>query len=242
MRTAVKYKSRTPAYRRIMNDVLAQVRGGKLHSGDPVPSERELARRFSVSIMTARHALKELEVQGVVVRRDRVGTFVAPPKIQFNRLLGFSEQAAAKGFTSRARLISRRYVDDDAEIPTRLALPSFARLIRIERLRLANEQPLALEVCYLPADQFPGLMNAPLERRSLFHLLERDYGLKLAYADEEVDATSADPRSAELLNIPRGSPLLRVRQLLFSDAGRPIAYSLALYRSEHHSLIIRRFR
>jgi GntR family transcriptional regulator len=133
-------------------------------------------------------------------------------------------------------------VDDDAEIPTRLALPSFARLIRIERLRLANEQPLALEVCYLPAAQFAGLMNAPLERRSLFHLMERDYGLKLAYADEEVDATSADPRSAELLNVPRGAPLLRIRQVLFCDAGRPVAYSLALYRGDHHSLVIRRFR
>jgi len=231
-----------PAYRRIMHDLLTQVRSGALRPGDPVASERELAAHFGVSVMTARHALKELEIQGIVVRRDRVGTFVAPPRIQFNRLLGFSEQTAARGFTSRSRLLSRRYVDDDPEIPTRLALPSRTRLVRIERLRLANEQPLALEVCYLPAAAFPGLIDAPLDRRSLFNILEHDYGMKLAYADEEVDATSADPKTARLLNVPRGAPVLRVRQVLFTDSGRPIAYSLAVYRSEHYSLVIRRFR
>jgi GntR family transcriptional regulator len=73
-------------------------------------------------------------------------------------------------------------------------------------------------------------------------VLERDYGVKLAYADEEVDASSAEGRTAELLKVPRGAPLLRLRQVLYSTAGEVIAYSIGLYRSDRHSLVIRRFR
>ena len=72
--------------------------------------------------------------------------------------------------------------------------------------------------------------------------LERDYQVELGYADEEVDATAADPRSAELLGIHRGDPLLRIRQLIHSTNGKPVLYVLGLYRSDRHKLLIRRFR
>jgi GntR family transcriptional regulator len=80
------------------------------------------------------------------------------------------------------------------------------------------------------------------ERSSLFMTLEQDYGVQLSYADEEVDATGADLRTSKLLNVPPGAPVLRIRQVLYSAAGRAIAYSLALYRSDRHSLLVRRFR
>ena len=65
-------------------------------------------------------------------------------------------------------------------------------------------------------------MDAPIWRDSLFGILERDYKIELGYADEEVDATAADPRIAETLSIPRRDPLLRIRQVIFSTTGRPI--------------------
>jgi GntR family transcriptional regulator len=231
-----------PAYHRIMNSLRDRIRRGELKPGDPVESERDLARHFSVSAMTARHALAQMELQGMVERRSRVGTFVAAPRIQFNRLLGFSEQASTRGFTARSKVLSARRVADDLEIPPRLGLPGRALLVRIERLRLGNSQPLALELCFLPAERFGTLLDQPLDRRSLFSLIEQQYGVPIAYADEQVDATSADTRTAHLLEVAPGSPLLRVRQVLYSGDGLPVAYSLALYRAEHHSLSIRRFR
>ncbi|MGB6235019.1 MAG: UTRA domain-containing protein, partial [Candidatus Acidiferrales bacterium] len=98
------------------------------------------------------------------------------------------------------------------------------------------------EVCYLSADEFHGLVDAPLERTSLFVTLQREYGVEIAYADEEIDATDADQRIAELLALPRGTPLLRIRQLIFSTKGRATVYVLGLYRSGRHTLMIRRFR
>ena len=76
----------------------------------------------------------------------------------------------------------------------------------------------------------------------MFAALNHNYGVELAYADEEVDATPADAHIAELLNVSRGVPLLRIRQMIYSTQGKAIVYAVCFYRSECHTLFIRRFR
>ena len=85
-------------------------------------------------------------------------------------------------------------------------------------------------------------MKAPLGRVSLFATLEHDYGVDLAYADEEVDATAAEASIAELLGVPRGASVLRIRQVIYSSKGKATIYGVGFYRSERHTLFIRRFR
>lgn len=109
-------------------------------------------------------------------------------------------------------------------------------------MRLTADEPFALETCYLPGDEFADLAHAPLARGSLFSALERDYGIELAYADEEVDATVAEGRVAQLLNLRAGAPLLRMRQVIYSSKTKPVIYVIGFYRSERHSLFIRRLR
>jgi GntR family transcriptional regulator len=191
---------------------------------------------------TARHALAVLEREGVVERRRGSGTFVAPPRIHFNKLMSYTEHMASRGLAPRSKVILAKKTEGEPEIAARLGLPSTSRMIKIERVRHTADEPFALETCYLPADEFPGLLRAPLERNSLFVTLEHDYAVELAYADEEVDATAADARIAELLAVPRGAPLLRMRQVIFSVKSKPVIYVVGLYRSERHSLFIRRFR
>src|SRR5262249_58140739 len=110
------------AYRRIQAAILDRIEGGHLRPGDSVHSERELAKIHSVSLMTARHALSELERNGIVVRRRGAGTFVAPPKIHFNKLIGFSEQMAARGLPASSKTLIAKVVSDEPEIASRLNL------------------------------------------------------------------------------------------------------------------------
>jgi GntR family transcriptional regulator len=231
-----------PAYRRIQRTIRRRIESGHLRPGDLVDSERELARAHRVSLMTARHALADLAREGMVERRHGAGTFVAPPKIHFNKLMSYTEQMAARSLTANSRVVSSGTVSREQEIAARLSLPPMSRLVRVERVRSAGDEPFAHEVCYLSAEEYPGIVDAPLERTSLFVTLERDYGVELAYADEEIDATDADQRIAELLLVPRGTPLLRMRQLIFSTKGKATVYVLGLYRSGRHTLMIRRFR
>ncbi len=86
------------------------------------------------------------------------------------------------------------------------------------------------------------MTKAPLAQSSLFAILEREYKLEIAYADEEIDAIAADTRMADLFGVAKGSPLLRIRQIIFSTAGRPEIYVLGIYRADRHTLLVRRFR
>jgi len=231
-----------PAYKQIQNEILRRLESGKLKTGDVVDSERELARIHGVSLMTARQALAGLEREGTVIRRRGAGTFIAPPRIQFNKLMSYTEQMSGRGLKICSKLLSLGGVDTEPEVAARLALPAASRLIRIERLRLGGDEPFALETCYLPAGEFGGLTRAHLGRVSLFSVLEHEYGLQIAHADEEVDATAADPHSARLLRVPQGSALLRIRQEIFSTQGKIAIYVLGLYLSDRHTVLIRRYR
>jgi len=235
-------KNGLPAYKRIQGTIVRRLESGQLKPGDMVDSERELARIHGVSLMTARHALAGLEREGMVVRRRGAGTFVAPPKIHFNKLMSYTEQMSGRGLAVSSKLLSLNVIDTEQEVAARLALPASSRLIKLERLRLGGDEPFAIETCYLSADEFANLTRARLDRISLFSVLERDYGLEIAHADEEIDATTADPLSARLLGIPHGSPVLRIRQEIYSSKGKVALYVLGLYRSDRHTLLIRRFR
>ncbi len=152
-----------------------------MKTGDAVDSERELAKIHHVSLMTARHALAALEQEGMVERRRGAGTFVAPPKIHFNKLVSFSEQMATRSLPVRSKVLSCGVIGREQDIAARLALPAGTR-------------------------------------------------------------TAADPRTAQLLGIARGLPLIRIRQVIYSTKGKPALYALGLYRSDRHTLLIRRFR
>ena len=192
--------------------------------------------------MTARHALVSLEREGIVERRRGAGTFVASPKIHFNKLMSYTEQMSSRGLNPRSRVLAIKIIEHEPEIAARLRLAPTSRIVKIERLRETSTDPLALETCYLPAAEFSGLLNAPLGRASLFSTLKHDYGVELAYADEEVDATGSDARVAELLGVPRGAPVLRIRQVIYSTNGKATIYAVGFYHSESHTLFIRRFR
>src|SRR5215475_8968988 len=123
----------TPAYKKIQNVIRKRIEGGQLKIGDSVDSERELARIHGVSLMTARHALAGLEREGMVERRRGSGTFVAPPRIHFNKLMSYTEQMSSRGLAPNSKVITSKIVEDEDEIAARLNLPAASRMVKVER-------------------------------------------------------------------------------------------------------------
>ena len=146
-----KNRNGVPAYQRIQSAIRKRIDSGQLQPGDAVASERDLAKIHQVSLMTARHALASLEHDGVVERRRGIGTFVAAPKIHFNKLMSYTEQMASRSLTAASKILFAKIVDDEPEVAARLSLPPTSGVIKLERLRHAAGEPFALETCHLSA-------------------------------------------------------------------------------------------
>src|SRR2546425_13118204 len=100
-----KNRNGLPAYQRIQGAIRKRIDAGHLRPGDAVDSERDLAKIHQVSLMTARHALASLEREGLVERRRGIGTFVAPPKIHFNKLMSYTEQMAGRSLVAASKVL-----------------------------------------------------------------------------------------------------------------------------------------
>src|SRR6202048_207177 len=118
-----KVRNGLPAYQRIQGAIRKRIESGYLRTGDPVASERDLAKIHQVSLMTARHALASLEREGIVERRRGIGTFVAAPKIHFNKLMSYTEQMASRSLTAGSKVLFAQVIASEYEVAARSSLP-----------------------------------------------------------------------------------------------------------------------
>lgn len=210
----------------------------RLGPGQAMPPERALAERFATSRTTVRQALQELAIEGRLVRVHGRGTFASLPKVaQPLQLTSYTEDMRRQGLISSSRLLSVGYVRADQELARRLATRPGARTLRMERLRIASEEPMALETTHLDASRFPGLRRRLARSVSLYALLADEYGAHLAEAEETIETVPARPREAELLHTPVGYPLLRLSRHSWGLSGDPVEFALSLYRGDRYKFV-----
>jgi GntR family transcriptional regulator len=210
----------------------------RLAPGEPLPPERSLAERFSTSRTTIRQALRELTIEGRLVRMHRRGTFAALPKMAQPLLLtSYTEDMRRRGLAPRSRLLSAGYVSADEELTWRLEVRPRARVLRIERLRIAGEEPMAIETTHLDASRFPGLAKRLGDSVSLYALLASEYGVHLAQAEETIETVPAPPKEAELLETTVGYPMLLLSRHSRDASGRPVEFALSFYRGDRYKFV-----
>jgi GntR family transcriptional regulator, nutrient-sensing system regulator len=220
-----------PKYRQLREALLESIRG--LPEGAALPTERELCASFGVSRATVRHALQRLENEQRIVRRQGKGTFVARAKIEQRLgLRSHTEEMRAQGLVPGSKLIDVSRVPAGPEVGAALRLGEEAEVLRIERLRLADGDPIAIEVLYLHAERFDGISAALGESASFYQLLHSDYGIELASAEETIEATIAGEREARLLGCSTSAALLQLSRLSLDTGGRPTEYVRSIYRGD----------
>ncbi|WP_083748631.1 GntR family transcriptional regulator [Pelomonas sp. KK5] len=203
--------------------------------GSRLPTERELSERFEVARETLRHCLRELEEEGVLHRRQGAGTFVTTqPVVKEARLMSFSEEMRQRGLQPSSRLLSFRTLQAGAKLAQRLMVMPGSAVLEVRRLRLANQEPMALETSCFAAERVPGFDPASLEQGSLYELLERQYGLQLRGARQQIQATVLSREEAELLAVPPFFPALLIERTSTSTTGEVIEYAKSLYRADRY--------
>jgi GntR family transcriptional regulator len=214
-----------------------------LGPGAPLPSERRLADHYRLARMTVRTEVDRLVAEGIVYRVHGRGSFVAEPRVaQAGVFSSFSEDMRARGMRSGSIVRAQEMIAAGPFLAGSLEIAPGAPVAQIERLRTADGTPLALERVYLPAERLPDIGEADLENGSLFELLGRRYGIKLADADQRVVAVPIEAEEAALLGVEESAPGLRFHTLARDSEGTPAYYATSLYRGDRYEIDLRQTR
>ncbi len=215
---------------------LAELIENELAVGDPVPSERSLTERFGVSRMTVRQALDALVADGVLLREQGRGTFVAPLRADFEmRLTTFGEDARRLGMAPGTVVLDAATVPASARVAEALGCAEAAPVHHVHRLRLADGEPMSVEHGWIPAAFAPDLLADGVPE-SIYGAL-RAAGLAPTWGEDTLSASEATPREAELLKMRTARAVLRTQRRTFAG-DLAVMYSQACYRGDRYSVVV----
>ena len=231
-----------PLYSLIASQAEALVASGRWQEGDRLPPERELCKDFGVSRATLRQALGELEERGLITRHQGRGTFISKPRVQLPIVGVFSIRDAmeAHGLKMSTKVLRVETVEASRQLAADLACLPGDEVIFIERLRLADGEPMVLDTAHLRGRLFPGLAGIDFEQRSLYEVLESDYGRVVAEAQETLEPVILTPRECELLEVPQHTTALLTRRITTDANGVVVALGHVLLRGDRSRYIYKR--
>jgi len=192
--------------------------------------------------MTVRTEVDRLVTEGAVYRLHGRGTFVAEPRVaQAVMFSSFTEDMRARGLEPGSIVRSQELMEATSFQATMLEIPTGAPVALIVRVRTADSTPMAFERAHLPADRFPGVVEADFAHGSLFEVLAR-YGVVLREANQRVVGVAIGPDEAELLGVHEGQPGLLFHTLARDAVGAPAYYATSLYRGDRYEIELRQRR
>jgi len=231
-------RSAVPAYLQIADSIRRMVRGGKLDAGAMLPPSEALCRELGISRMTLRQAYGVLEREGLIEAQRGRGTFVTKPRVErtLDRMIGFSEEMRAWGKTASTKLLAFEEIEPRGD--AREFLGNGA-VYSIERLRLADAVPMAIERVQIRSEFCPHLQRFNLAKESLYSVLETEYGIQLGHCDQVISASMPGRGERTLLGIGNRVALLNVTRKSFTAANEPLTFGVTCYRSDLYTAAVR---
>ena len=233
---SVDRDSPLPYYLQLKNALIEQIEAGHWQSGDQLPGEPELCRHFEVSRTVVRQALIEMTYEGMVLRQKGRGTFVAEPKISstslVHSLVGFHQDMTERGLKMADKILEQSILPASQKVAANLQLEDLSPVIKINRLRYVEDEPVVLVASFLPYEPCRKLVSADLTEESLYAYLEKEYDLRIDRGRRLIDAVGANEQQSNHLEIEIGSPLIRIESISYLDDGTPIEYFHALFRGD----------
>jgi GntR family transcriptional regulator len=240
---AVVAASGAPLYQQLQTLLRDRIENGALRPGDVFPSESELVAAYTVSRITVRRAISELQREGLVVTRHGSGTFVADPaRAGAQCLVSFTSEMMRRGHVPGSRLLALATRAGPSFAARRLEQPDHAAIVHIKRLRTVDDEPVYLSDAWIPAHVLPHIVPDDLARtgpdQSLYRLIERHHPVPLEDGEEVATAVFANAEVCEIFALPRRAPVVRRTCLLRDRVGSPIIYEEAIWGVPQRSTVI----
>jgi len=229
-----------PRYYQIEQSILELIQSNRIKPGEQLPSEADLAQQYQVSRITAKRALDDLVRQGWAYRQQGRGTFVAQARIkEMSGFRSFTDDILSKGLRPSSKIVQLAEVPADEKVAVHLRIPPGDRAYMLQRIRLADDQPVAFETAYLAARQYPNLTQFDLSQ-SLYKILREQYHVNPVWADAELQAASATAEVAQMLGMRTGEPVLTANRLTYSEIFEVVEYVVSIYCGSRFTFYIGR--
>jgi len=226
-----------PLYVQLRKRIESGISSGFLAPDTPIPPERDIARLTGLSRVTVRKAIAELVERGVILQRQGSGSFVAPSKPRVEQsltgLTSFSEDMARRGLRSDIRWLERGLFLPSADEVAALSLAAGDQVVRLSRLRLADDRPMAIERAALPLDILP---NPLIVSDSLYEVLART-GARPVRAIQKISAINLSDEDSRLLEIRPQAAGLRIERVGYLAGGRAVELTRSIYRGDAYDFV-----
>ena len=237
----VDKQSKIPIYYQLEEAIKNEITTNNLQAHDPLPSERIYAERHDISRMTVRQAINNLVNEGILYRERGRGTFVNEQKFEqdISQLTSFSEDMRQRHLTPSTQIISMKQIHHKTSIHEKLALSDEASIYQIVRLRLADNQPIALETIYTPVKLVGPLTESDVEQ-SFYDYLEETKGYMITCGKQSIEAALANSEEISHLKLNKNDPVLLMQRVSYlGDPNKtPIEYVKSAYRADRYKFNI----
>lgn len=228
-----------PIYHQLEKLIKQLIADGELKPGDMIPSEREYADKYKVSRMTIRQAIVNLVNERYLYRVKGKGTFIMEKKLEqsLQGLTSFSEDMKSRGMKASSKLISFEIIPADSKLADQLGIQEHGPVYEIKRIRLAEEEPMALERTYISANKVKGLTEE-IVQQSLYKYIEEKLNLKIAKGTQEIEAVLVNSEEVKYLQVLEHSPIMLIQRTTSLEDGTIFEVVKSSYRADRYKFMI----
>jgi len=227
-------KKGVPRHSQISQWLRNQIEDGKFEPEEKLPSENELAKKFDVSRVTIRRALQSLESEEIIYRCQGLGSFVSDIRAPHNlvRLTDFNEDMQNAGLSASSEVRKFEVIDTPEWLSSSLNIKSGSKVLQIDRLRLADGNPIAFDSTWLPIFYGQLLTSEKLKSATIYKILEQEYDIQVQRGTYRFSSEKADELLANELSVEVGSALMLIDRTTYTLGNKPVYYQKRYYRSD----------
>ena len=222
-----------PLYLLVIDKLKQDIEEGKLKPGYKLPSENELAKSLGVSRATLREALRILEDENIIIRKHGIGTFVIEKPVfssGIEELYSITQMIEKNGYKAGTIYINVRDIEPSKEDLEGFQLDNLKSLIRIERIRTANEEPVVYCIDKIPESVLSKDFNFQKDG-SIFQVLDQN-NIHISYAITDIKTIGFHEKISPLLHLTQDSSLLVLKQVHYDNNDRPVLISINYFRPD----------
>ena len=235
---AINRQSRLPLYQQLHEVLRGNIMRGEWKPGDLIPAESELIEQYGVSRITVRQVFDMLVQEGLIYRQRGRGSFVAHPTVEqmLQRLVSYTDDMRQRGFAPSTRTLSAGLLPAPEDIAGQLLVQPGEELARIERLRLADGEPMSVEESYLIHRHVPGILEKDFVASPLREVIDRNYNIRWERARQVIRAINASRVLAETLSVRPNAALLFIERVSYTQQGVPVEFLRVYRRGDRYAL------